>query len=98
MKSTLERKTRAAVAGAAPCSATRFTFMSDDGKYPVSHDGKVQWLSDREEAIRQAKSWGFSILVEMDDHGHRLGMVNLNELKSPNGAAEGRSPQGGETT
>jgi hypothetical protein len=55
--------------------------MSDDGKYPVAANGKVQWLSDREETIRQAKSWGFYILVEMDDQGHRLGMVNL---KSPN--------------
>lgn len=61
--------------------------MSDDGKYPVAANGKVQWISDREETIRQAKSWGFSILVEMDDQGRRLGMVNLNELKSPNDQA-----------
>jgi hypothetical protein len=57
--------------------------MSDDGKYPVAANGKVQWLSDREETIHQAKSWGFHILVEMDDQGHRLGIVNLRVPNNP---------------
>ena len=46
----------------------KFTFCRE-GKYPVSDNGKVEWLSTREKAEQYAKWFGGEV-VELTDEGH----------------------------
>lgn len=51
---------------------TKFTFADKDGKMPVSHDGKVCWKSNKDEALKEAKSWGAKTFFELDNKGNIL--------------------------
>ena len=58
-------------------TATKFAFRMADGKYPVTARGKLQWLSDRDQAIEMGQSVGAAELVEMDDKGNVLTTLPL---------------------
>lgn len=56
---------------------TKFTFEFKNGKLPISSDGKICWKSNKEEALKEAKSWDAGVFYELDDDGNILDQYEI---------------------
>jgi hypothetical protein len=55
----------------------KFTFTDIDGKFPVSDNGQVQWVRNKKELIKLAKSYGANKLVELGENGKIISTSNI---------------------